>query len=256
MPTLVRSALRPCLLLALCALGTSQALAQQTTVGVGVGFAPKYEGADSYDGRFYPLLSHRNGHFFLAPKAGMPAIGLQTNLTDNWTIGTYAALARARKSGDADRLYGTDDIDRHGNLGVFTAYQLGNAKIEGSYYQALKSGYGATAVLDLSYRLWNDQDSSFSLGAELKWSNEKAMRTYFGVKSHEAAGSNGQLRTYRPDAGLRSYALYGQYTHKISESWSLQGLLGVNTLGEEAKDSPLVEKKSSAFGGVGLGYSF
>ncbi len=103
MPTLSRAALRPCLLLALCALGSSQALAQQTTIGVGVGFAPKYEGADSYDGRFYPLLSHRNGHFFLAPKAGMPAIGLQTNLTDNWTIGTYAALARARKSGDADQ---------------------------------------------------------------------------------------------------------------------------------------------------------
>ena len=50
--------------------------------------------------------------------------------------------------------------------------------------------------------------------------------------------------------------MYGQYTHKISESWSLQGLLGVNTFGEEAKDSPLVEKKSSVFGGIGLGYSF
>ncbi|GHC39109.1 membrane protein [Alcaligenes pakistanensis] len=256
MPQLPRSALRPCLLLALCVIGSSQALAQQTTIGLGMGFAPKYEGSDSYSGRAYPLISHRNGHFFLAPKAGMPAIGLQTQLTDNWTIGTYASLSRSRDAGDGSRLHGTDDIDRHGNLGVFTAYQLGDAKIEGSYYQALKSGYGATAVLDLSYRLWNNQDSSFSVGTELKWSNEKAMRTYFGVQSHEVVNSGGQLRTYRPDSGLRSYALYGQYTHKLSESWSLQGLLGVNTLGEEAKDSPLVEKKSSVFGGVGLGYSF
>src|SRR5690606_42019274 len=124
MPTLARSALRPCLLLALCALGTSQALAQQTTVGVGVGFAPKYEGADSYDGRFYPLLSHRNGHVFLARKAGMPAIGLQTNLTDDWTIGPYAALARARTSCDADRLHGTDCFDRPANPARLTPYYL------------------------------------------------------------------------------------------------------------------------------------
>lgn len=251
-----RTVFRPCLLLTLLAMGASQAVAQQTTIGVGVGFMPKYEGADSYGARPYPLLSHRNGHFFLAPKAGLPAVGLQTNLTENWTIGTYASLARSRKADDADRLYGTDDISRHGNLGVFTALRLGPAKMEASYYQALKSGYGANAVIDLSYRLWNDHDSSFSLGTEFKWSNEKAMRTYFGVKSHEAAASNGQLHAYRPDAGLRSYSLYGQYTHKLSQSWSLQGVLGVNTLGEEAKDSPLVEKKSSVFGGVGLGYSF
>ena len=251
-----RTFLRSGLLLALFTLGASQAAAQQTTIGLGMGFMPKYEGADTYTARPYPLLSHRNGHFFLAPKAGLPAVGLQMNLTDNWTIGTYASLSRSRKADDADRLYGTDDIDRHGNLGVFTAYQLGRAKIEASYYQALKNNYGGNAVLDLSYRLWNDQDSSLSVGGELKWSNEKAMRTYFGVKGHEAAASQGQLRTYRPDAGLRSYSMYGMYTHKLSTSWSLQGVLGLTALGQEAKDSPLVEKKSSVFGGVGLGYSF
>lgn len=252
----VRSLARPCLLITLLAAGTGQAIAQQTTVGAGLGFMPKYEGADSYGARPYPFLSHRNGHFFIAPKAGQPALGLQINLSENWTIGTYASLSRSRKADDADRLHGTDDIDRHGNVGVFTALQLGRAHLEAGYYQALKNGYGGNAVLDLSYRVWNNQRSSVSLGGEFKWSNDKAMRTYFGVRPHEAAASNGQLRAYRPDAGFRSYSLYGQFTHKLGDSWSLQGVLGVTTLGREAKDSPLVEKDSSVFGGVGLGYSF
>lgn len=232
------------------------ALAQNTTVGVGLGFLPKYEGSNQYGTRFSPLLKHRNGHFFLSPRSGMPAAGVQTELTENWTIGSFVSLSQARKSGDSARLHGMHDISRHGNLGVFTALQLGDVVLDASYYQALKSGYGSNFTADISYKLWQEGASQLRVGTELKWSNKKAMQTYFGVEPNEAAASNGNLHTYQASAGMRSYSVYGLATHQLSDSWHVHGLVGVNNLTSDAKNSPIVEKKSSVFGGLGLGYSF
>lgn len=230
--------------------------AQNTTLGVGLGFLPKYEGSNHYGTRFSPLLKHRNGHFFLGPRSGMPAAGVQTQLTKNWTIGSFLSLSQARKSDDSAHLHGMNDISRHGNLGVFTALQLGDLLLDASYYQALKSGYGGNFTADISYKLWQENASQLRIGTELKWSNDKAMQTYFGVKPSEAAASNGRLPAYQAKAGMRSYSIYGLATHQLSDSWHVHGLLGINNLSGDAKDSPIVEKKSSVFGGVGLGYSF
>lgn len=232
------------------------ALAQETTVGVGLGFAPKYEGSTHYGARFSPMLKHRNGHLFLGPRSGMPAAGVQTDINEHWTVGTFVSLSQRRRASDSSRLHGMDDIQRHGNLGVFTAFKLGDAQLDASYYQALKSGYGANITADLSYKLWQAGSSQLRVGTELKWSNEKAMDTYFGVRAQEAAASGGRLPTYEASAGLRSYAIYGLATHQLNNSWHVHGLLGINNLSGDAKDSPIVEKKSSVFGGVGLGYSF
>ncbi len=82
------------------------------------------------------------------------------------------------------------------------------------------------------------------------------METNFGVKSHEAVASRGQLHRYDPSGGLKSYTVYGAYNHQLSRSWGLNAALGLKNLAGSARNSPLVERKTSLYGSVGIGYSF
>lgn len=228
----------------------------QTTIGAGVGFMPKYEGAKNYRARPFPLVTHENGNFFIAPKAEMPAIGLQADLASNWKIGVFGGLQWGRKASDDHRLYGTDRIKRHGAAGVFTQANLGDVSLNATYYHALKKNYGGGLQLGASYGVWSEGPSSLRVGGVLSFVDDDAMSTNFGVKHHEAAASRGRLHHYDPSGGLKSYTLYGSYSHSFSNSWALNTTLGLKNLTGSARNSPLVERKASVYGSVGLGYSF
>ncbi|MCQ9617865.1 MipA/OmpV family protein [Paenalcaligenes niemegkensis] len=148
---------------ALAASLSSQSIAQ-TTIGAGVGFLPKYEGSRNYRARPFPLVIHRNGNFFIAPKAEMPAAGLQADLSSNWKVGVFGGVHWGRKASDDHRLYGTDRISRHAAAGVFTEISAGDFSFDATYYHALKDGYGGGLQLGSSYRVWQEGPTSFKVG--------------------------------------------------------------------------------------------
>ena len=232
---------------------TSQA---QTTIGIGTGIMPKYEGAKQYTSRFYPVLNHQNGTFFITPKAEMPALGLQNALTDDWKVGVFASYQWGRKASDAHRLTGTDKIDNYANIGVFSQHQLGDLRVDLTLYQALKKDYGLGVQLGASYPIWQEGLSRLHIGANLAFMNTDAMQTHFGVKPHEVAASQGQLRTHNASGGLKSMTMYGLYSYRLSQSLSLNTAVGVKNLTGDARNSPLTEHKTSVYGSVGVGYSF
>ncbi len=238
------------------AVGSLGIQAQTTTIGLGTGIMPKYEGADSYTARLYPVINHQNGIFFVAPKAEMPAVGVQNNLTNNWKVGVFAGYQWGRKASDHHRLKGMDKIDAHANLGVFSQYQLGEAVLDVTLYQALKKDYGLGLQLGMSYPIWQEGLSRIRVGGNLAFMNADAMQTNFGVKPHEAARSGGQLSSHDPSGGLKSASVYGVYSYSFNQSLSLNTAVGIKTLTGDARNSPLTEQKTSVYGAVGLGYTF
>lgn len=227
-----------------------------TTLGVGMGIMPKYEGAKKYKAQAYPLFSYEKDHFFLGPKVEKPSAGLQAHLADNWKVGVFGSYVDSRKSRKDGHLQGMNDISHHAAAGVFSSIYAGDFAFDVTYYHALKEGYGGGVEVGGSYSLIKTEQSSFRVGGNLSWADDDAMNTYFGVTQSESLASGGRLATHNASSGLKSMAVYGAYHHQFSPSWSFNSSLGVKRLAGDAADSPITQRKSSVYGGVGLGYSF
>lgn len=226
------------------------------SVGLSTAFMPKYEGTKKYKAEFFPSFSYEDKHFFIGPKAGMPAAGLKSDLTDQWQMGVFGAYESGRKASDDHHLQGTGSIHKHMAAGLFTRWHAENLAIDLSVYHALKKNYGTNVQLGASYQLWRSSDASIRLGGVAHWSDSDAMGTYFTVSQQESVRSGGRLSAYHASSGLRSVSIYGSHSLQLSPKWRLHSLVGVKQLTGDAADSPIVQHKASVFGSVGLGYHF
>lgn len=226
------------------------------TIGVGLGIFPKYEGSDDYRALPVPVINYESGNFFISPRAGLPSMGLKTNLSEDWAVGAFVGMHLGRKSRRSSHLKGMDNIDFHGIAGLYTEWKPGPFSIGAAYYQALHGGYGGTAELRGSYLAWQGGSDTISLGVGTQWSNSDSMKTHFGVRQRESAASNGRLRAYSPSAGFKSVSVYGTWHRHLGSQWSMATTLGFKSLVGDAEDSPIVQDKTSVFGNVGLMYSF
>ncbi|MBP6019361.1 MAG: MipA/OmpV family protein [Burkholderiaceae bacterium] len=253
-----RAATSPALisLVALALSALTPSVQAENTIGLGIGFIPKYEGSEDYRALPVPIINYHNGSFFISPRAGLPSMGLKTDLTDNWSAGVFLGMGLGRKADKSSRLEGMDDIKFHGAAGVYTEWRPGPFSIGAAYYQALRSGYGGTAELRATYLAWAQGNDALRLGVSTHWANGDSMKTNFGVRRHEAAASNGRLRAYSPSSGFKSASVYGTWHHQLGGNWSMVTLLGVQSLLGDAADSPIVEDKTSLFGNIGIMYSF
>lgn len=228
----------------------------KTTIGVGAGVIPKYEGAKKYKTQLYPSLSYEKDNFFIGPKLEMPAAGLQAHLADNWKVGVFGAYTAGRKSRKDSHLYGMRNISQHATAGVFSKVDSGDFSFNITYFHALKEGYGGGLQVGGAYKLMQTEASALRIGSTLSWADNDAMDTNFGVSAGESRASGGRLNAYEASSGLRSVSIYSAYHHQLSSSWSVNSSIGIKRLTADAADSPITQRKASVYGGVGLGYSF
>lgn len=236
--------------------GNAQAEGSANFVGLGVGAVPVYEGSREYRALPVPMINYQSGNFFISPRAGLPAMGLKTDLAPDWTAGAFVGMALGRQSDDSDRSKGLDDIDFHGAYGAFIEWSPGPYSLMAAYRQAAHSGYGGTLELRATYDAWRNASNRVTLGASTQWANDDAMQTWFGVTPSQAARSRAGLDAYSPSSGFKSVALYGTWAHRLDARWSALTTLGVNTLVGDARDSPLTERKTNVFANVGVIYAF
>nr|WP_313656787.1 MipA/OmpV family protein [Achromobacter ruhlandii] len=240
-----------------CAAAPAQADQPGTNfIGLSVGYVPVYEGSREYRALPVPLVNYHSGNFFISPRAGLPAMGLQTALAPDWKAGVFVGMGLGRDSSDADRTKGLDDIDFHGTYGAFVEWAPGPLSLGAAYRQAARSGYGGTLELRATYAAWQEGAHRVNIGASTQWASHDAMQTWYGVTSSQAASSRAGLSTYSPGSGFKSAALFATWSYRINPSWSTITTLGVNTLLGDARDSPLTERRTNMFGSVGVVYAF
>ncbi|MCV6800288.1 MipA/OmpV family protein [Achromobacter ruhlandii] len=240
-----------------CAAAPAQADQPGTNfIGLSVGYVPVYEGSREYRALPVPLVNYHSGNFFISPRAGLPAMGLQTALAPDWKAGVFVGMGLGRDSSDADRTKGLDDIDFHGTYGAFVEWAPGPLSLGAAYRQAARSGYGGTLELRATYSAWQEGAHRVNIGASTQWASHDAMQTWYGVTSSQAASSRAGLSTYSPGSGFKSAALFTTWSYRINPSWSTITTLGVNTLLGDARDSPLTERRTNMFGSVGVVYAF
>ncbi|WP_369822759.1 MipA/OmpV family protein [Bordetella sp. N] len=257
--SMVRGARSMALAAALAAAcGAAQA---ENSIGLGVGAVPEYEGSHDYHAVPVPLVKYESGAFFIDGDGGLPVLGLRTHLAPNWQAGVFAGLRLGRDADDHDRLNGLDDIDPHGTAGAFLRWNNDRWHVDLTATQALRSGYGTRAELRAWYEVWRSGRSQVRLGAGTAWGSHDDMSTWFSVDSSEAARSqaarsDGGLRAYSAGAGFRSATLSATWRYDLTPRWTMVTSVGVRTLLGDARDSPIVERRTSPYGMVGLSYRF
>jgi outer membrane protein len=253
---LTRTPLMASALLAAMAGGAHAAEGAGNFIGLGVAAVPVYEGSRDYRALPVPLINYQSGNFFISPRAGLPAMGLKTDLAPDWTAGAFVGMALGRDAADSDRTRGLDDIDFHGTYGAFLEWSPGPYSLMVAYRQAARSGYGGTLDLRATYDAWHNTSNRVTVGASTQWADHNSMQTWFGVTPSQSARSREGLDAYSPSAGFKSVALFGTWAHRIDARWSAVTTLGVNSLVGDARNSPLTEKKTNVFANVGVVYAF
>lgn len=228
----------------------------QSVVGLGLAAVPKYEGSRDYRALPLPILNYESGAFFIGSRTGLPGLGLKAKVAEEVTAGIYLSAGLGRDSSDHSHLRGLPDVKFHGLAGAFVEYSPGRASFSIDARQALKSGYGATVDLGASYAVFQSEASTIKLGVNTSWANDDYMDTWFGVSNASAARSREGLSAYSASSGFKSAALSSTWLYRFNKNWMTSTTVGVKTLLGDARDSSIVERKTSAFGVASVLYAF
>lgn len=226
------------------------------SLGAGLGYLPKYEGADVY--RFFPLpvfsVAYKN-KFFLNTRRG---IGFNWHLTDIFSIGTFATYYQGRSEGDAAYLAGTGDIDPTMENGLFLELTMSDYTIEwnikrdtlGLGPEGFTSTLGFTAFYPLT------STTHLTLGGNVTWADDDYMQHVFGISPLQATRSG--LPRYTASSGIKDVKLYSNILYYLNPHWALTFNGSTSTLIGDAANSPIVQlgNENQYYGATGFIYSF
>lgn len=109
-------------------------------------------------------------------------------------------------------------------------------------------------IWDLAY-LYPFQFGDFSVtpGIGALWNSSNQNKYYYGVSSSESARSG--LNSYDPDDSWSPYVELS-LNYKINQNWNANLVGRYTRLGDEIKDSPMVDTHSQALVWTGISYTF
>lgn len=232
------------------------------SVGLGVASVPRYEGSPNRRTALAPDLtfSYRTtdwGHVDL-DRNGLSWTFYDRNDLRGGVLLTGDGGRKDKNTSGADfasgddRLRGMGEIRASAEAGVL----VGWGPLGLTYHKSLGQRGHRGAQVDLSATLPIPVTEAFaiSLSAGATWADQRYMQAYFGVTPEQSAASG--YAVYTPRAGLRKVDLGIGAEYTLAPAVKLRANVGASTLGGDAKDSPIVARKTGAVGYVGLYYLF
>lgn len=224
----------------------------QVSLGSGVSYAPRYEGAANDRLRLVPLLeaSYNDGKFFISPLRG---VGYNFSDAKTTQYGVRLTLGHGRPENADARLHGMGDIAYIPEAGLFFNQRLGFGYISGgittgSHGSHTELGGGIGLPLGAADRL--------RFGVNLNWGDSQYTQTYFGITPEQAAASGNVLTAYTASAGIMDYALTSNWGHNYNKEWFSNAGFSYKWLSGSAQLSPLTQRSALASFNFLLGYRF
>ncbi len=210
----------------------------KTSLGLGVGMVPDYEGSDDYEAVVIPFAKvlWESGRYVL-----LDGNSLRINiLSDEWQFGPILQYRRGRDNVDNDRVDNMDDIDAAVEAGAFLAYK------NGSWL------FGIDAVTDVSnehdgylitlrgaYTAELSQYASLTPFISTTYADDDYMETYFQVDADNVGSSGLEYRDAEACFKDVSFGLNCDYDITDQAIIRITGVYTV--LLDDAKDSPIVD---------------
>jgi outer membrane scaffolding protein for murein synthesis (MipA/OmpV family) len=224
----------------------------QVSIGGGLSYAPRYEGAANDRLRFMPLFdaSYKNGKFFISPLRG---IGYNFSDDKDFQYGIRVNIGRGRDQDVDPHLNGMGSINYVPEAGVYFnerigAYYISSAFSSGNYGTHAEVGTGIGYPVGNADRL--------RVGINLNWGDYKYCQTYFGVTTAQAQASGNVLSTFEANAGVMDYALTSNWVHNYDKKWFSNSGMSFKQLIGSAQESPLTQRNFMASANFLMGYRF
>jgi len=206
--------------------------------------APNFDGDDSYELAFSPLIS--------LGKAGNEARFSSRN--DNISLGLIDAgafragpvgkLVMARDGDDSGDLASLDPVDFGVEVGGFAEfYPTDWLRLRGELRRGFRAHEGV--VGDVAVDAFADitPQVRVSGGPRLSFASSEYFDAYYGVSPAEAAASG--LSPYSPGSGMKSVGVGGAIDWKTTEKLTTSFFAEYSRLTGPAADSSLVEERGS-----------
>jgi MipA family protein len=222
------------------------------TLGAGLASVPRYQGADTSRTKLVPLVSIRYANFFIGP------FGLEWSAI-NWD-GFHAGPVLGYEGGRNERhdpeLYGLGNIPSSITGGAFATYRIGSFEILATVRKALThSGNGLNGLVHLDYRATLiPRRLHLRVGPLLEFANSQYEQTWFGVSPTQAAQSG--YPVFTPGGGVKDVGLKADLTCFATERFLLRAFAEVKKFSGDTANSPIVERQTERFVGIGAAYRF
>jgi outer membrane protein len=222
----------------------------KVTLGGGVAYVPRYEGAAANRLRFMPLLEATNGRLFISPIRG---IGYNFSHDPAKEYGVRLTLGHPRWENADPRLAGMGNIGYSVETGLFLNMRFAPWYIS----SGLTTGvHGTHAELGGGFGFPVSAQDRLRFGVNMNWGNDTYNQTYFSVNSQQAFASNGVLTPYSANAGIKDYALTANWAHNYTNQWFSSAGLSIKRLAGSAANSPLTVRRNQPSVNFQIGYRF
>ncbi len=210
----------------------------KTSLGLGVGMVPDYEGSDDYEAVVIPFAKvlWESGRYVL-----LDGNSLRINiLSDEWQFGPILQYRRERDNVDNDRVDNMDDIDAAVEAGAFLAYKSGPWLLGIDAVTDVSNEHdGYLITLRGAYTAKLSQYASLTPFISTTYADDDYMETYFQVDA-DNVGSSG-LEYYDAEACFKDVRMGLTADYDITDQAIIR-ITGVYTkLLDDAKDSPIVD---------------
>lgn len=219
-------------------------------LGAGVRSRPAYDGASAREIDLVPVVRYYGRPWFARTTFGLLEGGVRTTLAPGFVLGAQLAYEPARSRSESQRLRDLDapDIDASASIGVHAAWRsrVGPAPVGvlGRVRRHLDTDNGAQADLRLVAGVYGAGRLQVSVFTQATFATKKSNQVYYGSPG------------YAPDAGLVYLSLGAQQSYALSRAWLLVGGVEARRLQGDVAKSPLVERGTSYYAGVGVAYRF
>jgi outer membrane protein len=217
---------------------------QMSIFGLGVGYAPDYEGSNDYEA--VPLIQARinwqQGYFL-----SLLGNTLRANLVPsrNWHLGPVARYRMERDDVDDDRIDDMEEVDAAVELGVFGAYSDERWLLRLTVLKDVADGHdGSLVELGLGYKIPLQERGKLTLFATSTYADSDYMDAYFGIDAADAAASG--LSTYDADSGFKDLSAGLAWQYNFNRQWGMLAFAKYTRLLGDAEDSPVVDDAGDA----------
>ncbi len=233
---------------------TQGSLEHKFSIGAVGMVMPKYEGANTYTFRPFPLLDYSNQYFFVSTTQGA---GVNLLRTPTVHAGPLLNYRFGRKENDSHHLDGLGDVKGGVEAGAFFAWQFHERLgLDVKWLHGLGNAKGFTADASLTFNQPLTNDLLFVLEGSVQFADSDYNEAYFGI-THTQSRRSG-YESYSPGSGIKHVSLKPALRYTFLEHYNVGIFYEYKKLTGPAADSPLVKAGSAnqSMTGVSLTWTY
>jgi outer membrane scaffolding protein for murein synthesis (MipA/OmpV family) len=221
---------------------------------IGVAYMPYYEGSDHY--RMMPAPAFDIRYKDIAFVSAGDGIGVNLIHGDLYRAGIALGYDVGRNAHLNGRLNGIGNVEPAAEPRLFVEYTIMPVVLSANIRHAIGGHDGLIGDVGAYMPVVGNEKVIVFVGPGLSFADQRYMQSYFGITPIQSAASTAHFPAYQVSGGFKtaSFGLVGIYN--LTDSWYLNGDLGVERLLGSAANSPIVQSRNQFGLTIALGYNF